>query len=134
MNNDPAHVVHLTLDIVMEIHDKSIARFGVSSGIRDLPLLESAVAAPQATFDGASPFEDLIEIAAAYLFYLSRNHAFVDGNKRTSLAACITFLRLNDITTNSDSAELEKIALDLASSTLDRQETTTRLRTFLERT
>ena len=61
--------------------------FGGSDGLRDEGLLESAVAAPQATFGGTSPFADLIEIAAAYLFYLCRNHPFVDGNKRVSMTS-----------------------------------------------
>lgn len=97
MNTDPNNCVHLTLDIVNEIHDLAIAQFGGGAGLRDMALLESAIAAPQATFGGESVFADVIEVAAAYLFYLCRNHAYVDGNKRVALGACLVFLRLNEV-------------------------------------
>jgi death-on-curing protein len=64
--------------------------------VREPALLESAVAAPQATFGGQSVFADLIEVAAAYLFYLCKNHPFIDGSKRAALGACIVFLRLTE--------------------------------------
>jgi death-on-curing protein len=71
-----------------------------------------------------------IEIAAAYLFYLCRNHAFIDGNKRTALAACLVFLESNgllpDVKLPTD--EWEEFVLDVAASKLDRDATTRRLR------
>ena len=73
---------HLTVEIVREIHAEAIKRFGGSDGVRELALLESAVAAPQASFSGQSPYKDIVELAAAYLFYLCKNHPFVDGNGR----------------------------------------------------
>ena len=98
-----------------------------SEGVRDLALLESAVAAPQAILSGKSPYKDIIELSAAYLFYLCRNHPFIDGNKRTALGACIVFLRLNGIDPQPDSPKWEQLALDIAASTIDRDTTTTRL-------
>ncbi len=89
--------VHLTLDIVAEIHTEALRRFGGLDGVRDLTLLESAVAAPQATFGGASVFGDLTEVAAAYLFYLCRNHPFIDGNKRAAFVGMIVFLASNGL-------------------------------------
>jgi death-on-curing protein len=65
--------------------------------LRDAALLESAVAAPQASSGGEPLIKDPTEVAAAYLFYLCRNHAFVDGNKRTALAACLVLLASNDL-------------------------------------
>ena len=70
-------------------------RFGGSDGVRDTALLESAVAAPQASFGGQSPYIDLAEVAAAYLFYLCRNHAFIDGNKRAGFLVAVVFLESN---------------------------------------
>jgi len=88
---------HLTIDVVCEINDEALKRFGGLKGIRDENLLASAVLAPQSSFGGKSPFTDLIDVAAAYLFYICRNHPFLDGNKRTAMMAAIVFLRLNGI-------------------------------------
>ena len=85
MSASPENWFHLTVEIVREIHAEAIARFGGSGGVRDVALLESAVAAPQASFGGKSPYRDLAEVAAAYLYYLCRNHPFIDGNKRAAL-------------------------------------------------
>ena len=97
MSATPENCFHLSVDIVREIHAQAIARFGGAEGVREVALLESAVAAPQASFGGKSPYADLAEVGAAYLFYLCRNHPFIDGNKRAALGACIVFLRLNGI-------------------------------------
>ena len=131
MNATSNDCVHLTLDIVNEIHDMAIAQFGGSHGLRDIALLESAIAAPQATFSGESVFADLVEVAAAYLFYLCRNHAYVDGNKRTALGACLVFLRLNDVEPQSDSTAWEKLTLAVTSSELGREEATALLRELI---
>ena len=93
MKVTPDNCFHLTVEIVREIHAEAIHRFGGSDGVREMALLESAVAAPQASFGGSSPYQDIAEVAAAYLFYLCKNHPFIDGNKRTALGACIVFLR-----------------------------------------
>jgi len=131
MSKTPEDCFHLSVEIVREIHRESIARFGGSEGDRDLNMLESAVAAPQASFGGKSPFADLAEVAAAYLFYLCKNHPFVDGNKRTALGACIVFLRLNGVETPPDSSQWEELTLAVASSSIDREETTNQLRALL---
>lgn len=114
--------------MVVEIHSTAIARFGGAPGIRDAALLESAVAAPQATSGGESLYEDLIEIAAAYLFYLCCNHPFFDGNKRAALAACLVFLRLNGLELIADGQRWEDLTLGVAASCFDREQTTQRLR------
>jgi len=87
----PDDCFHLTIDVVREIHDEALKRFAGLQGIRDENLLASAVLAPQSSFGGKSPFADLIDIAAAYLFYICRNHPFLDGNKRTAMMAAIVF-------------------------------------------
>ncbi|MEQ1852613.1 MAG: type II toxin-antitoxin system death-on-curing family toxin [Chthoniobacteraceae bacterium] len=124
----PANCVHLTLEIVLEIHAEAISRFGGSDGLRDRALLESAIAAPQASFAGASPYADVVEIAAAYLFYLCGNHPFVDGNKRVALGSCLVFLQLNGYKPAPDGDEWEALTLAVAASTLSRDEVTARLR------
>src|SRR5208282_5229590 len=111
---------------------EAIARFGGSTGIREVALLESAVAAPQASFGGKSPYADLVEVAGAYLFYLCRNHPFVDGNKRAALGACIVFLRLNGIEPKLDGPEWEALTLAVAASEIERDEVTVRLRKLLQ--
>ena len=96
-----------------------------------MALLESAVAAPRASFGGESVYADAIEVAAAYLFFLCRNHPFVDGNKPAALGACIVFLRLNGTEPQSDGQAWEDLTLDVASSKLDREQTTQRARALI---
>jgi death-on-curing protein len=134
MSATPENCFHLTVAIVREIHAAAIDQFGGSDGVRDTALLESAVAAPQASYGGKSVYADLAEIAAAYLFYLCRNHPFIDGNKRAALGACIVFLRLNGIEPKPDAPEWEELTLAVAASVLDRDETTARLRKLLPKT
>ena len=118
----------LTVDVVCEIHAEAIFVFGGFPGLRDRALLESAVAAPQATVGGRSVYTDPIEIAAAYLFYLCGNHPFLDGNKRTALGACLLFLRLNGFSPAKDGPDWERLVFDVAAAKLDRDATTRRLR------
>ena len=128
MKTTPDDCFHLTVEIVREIHAEAITKFGGSDGVREMALLESAVAAPQASFGGKSPYTDLAEVAAAYLYYLCRNHPFVDGNKRAALGACIVFLRLNGIEPKADGPEWEELTLAVAAGAIDRDETTVHLR------
>jgi len=133
VNATPSECVHLTIDTVREIHAEGLARFGGSDGVRDENLLASAVLTPQSSFGGQSPYADIIEVAAAYLFYLCGNHPFIDGNKRTAMMAAIVFLRLNGIEPAPDSGDWEKFVLEVASSKLDRNATTQRLRRLVKR-
>lgn len=115
----PEDPFHLTVEIVREIHATAIAEFGGSTGVRELSLLESAVAAPQATIGGRSPYADLAEMAAAYLFYLCKNRTLIGENQRAALGACLVFLRLNGIEPKADGLEWEKLPLDVAASSID---------------
>jgi death on curing protein len=128
VNARPTGCVHLSVDIVEEIHAEAIRQFGGLDGVRDRALLESAVAAPQATFGGESVFKDIVEVAAAYLFYLCRNHPFLDGNKRAALGACVVFLRLNGRTPAADSGKWETMTIKVADGSLDRHQVTAHLR------
>ena len=111
------------------IHREVLQAHGGSAGIRDEGLLDSAVAAPQATMIGKPIFSEPVEVAAAYLFYLCRNHPFMDGNKRTALATCLVFLSENGLLKqeNLDVDIWEQLVLDVAASRIDREETTKRL-------
>jgi death-on-curing protein len=124
---------HPTVEAVKAIHAEVLAAHDGGTGLREAALLESAVAAPQATMMGEPLFTDPLEIAAAYLFYLCRNHPFVDGNKRTALATCLVFLSENDLLPDEklDTDAWEALTLDVAASRLDREQTTTRLRKLL---
>lgn len=122
----------------MAIHEEVLAAHGGLGGLRDRALLESAVAAPQASFGGEPLIRDPVEIAGAYLFYLCRNHPFVDGNKRTALAAALVFLDANGRLADPDAPtrgidDWEALVLDVASSRLDREQTARRLRELLKR-
>lgn len=128
MSATPDDCFFLTVALVKELHAEAIAQFGGSHGLRDEALLESAVAAPQATLGGESVYANLEEMAAAYLFYLCRNHPFVDGNKRVALGSCVLFLRLNGLEPAPDGPEWEELTLDVAGSKLDRDQTTKRLK------
>ena len=119
--------LHLTVEIALEIHSEAMAQFGGSEGLRDRALLESAIAAPQASFGGASPFVDAVDVAAAYLFYLCSNHPFIDGNKRTALGACLIFLRLNGFTLAPDSEDWENLTIAVAAGKMTRADATARL-------
>jgi death on curing protein len=128
----PNDCFHLTIDMVREIHGEALSRFGGLTGVRDENLLTSAVLTPQSSFAGKSPYTDLVDIAAAYLFYVCRNHPFLDGNKRTAMMSAIVFLRLNGIDPAPDSGRWERLMLDVATSKIDRQETTERLRKLVK--
>lgn len=132
MSAGPNECLHLSVDIVREIHFEAISQFGGLDGVRDVALLESAVAAPQAGFGGVSLYADLVEIAAAYLFHLCRNHPFLDGNKRAALGACLVFLRLNGIEPTADGPEWERLTLAVATAGIDREAATRLLRAILE--
>ncbi len=121
---------HPTVEAVLAIHVEVLAAHGGSPGLRSLELLESAVAAPQATMMGVPMITEPIEVAAAYLFYLCSNHAFVDGNKRVALATCLVFLSENGLLKNEtlDVADWENLTLAVAAGVLSRDEVTAKLR------
>jgi death-on-curing protein len=122
-------LLHPTVEAVKAIHREVLQAHGGSPGIRDEGLLDSAVAAPQATMMGKPMFREPVEVAAAYLFYLCRNHPFIDGNKRTALATCLVFLSGNGLLSQEklDVDAWEQLVLDVAASRIDREETTKRL-------
>ncbi len=111
----------LRLDAVLAIHQRQIAEHGGGDGVRDLGLLESALARPQ-NIHTYEPEADIASLAAAYGFGIAKNHPFVDGNKRTSLVATRTFLLLNGYQLNATQVEKYLTFLSLAEGNLSEDE------------
>jgi death-on-curing protein len=116
------NITFLTLAEVIEIHTDQIQRYGGADGVRDINLLSSAVAMPYASFSGSFLHVDIYEMAAAYAFYISQNHPFVDGNKRTALASALVFLELNKISISDPKGKLYKTMISLATGNLSKAE------------
>ena len=104
----------LTVEDVESLHDEQLRLFGGLDGIRDRGALESAVAVPASTFDGALLHADVFAMAAAYAFHLAENQAFVDGNKRTALNAALVFLGLNGWDVDDPDERLYDAMIDIA--------------------
>ncbi len=104
----------LDLEKVIRLHTDLVEHYGGQAGIRDIGLLHSAIAMPQASFGGQFLHEDIYTKAAAYLFHIVQNHPFIDGNKRTGAAAAIVFLAMNDIGLQGDEEGLVDITLAVA--------------------
>jgi death-on-curing protein len=102
----------LDLAIVLDFHSEQLSLFGGADGLRDLGLLESALARPINKF--AYGETNLAALAAAYGFGIARNHAFVDGNKRTALASMIVFLGLDGMDLDAPQEAATAIILHLA--------------------
>jgi len=105
---------------VLEIHRDQIERYGGKTGIRDLGLLQSALAMPAAGFGGRYLHGDLFEMAAAYLFHIVRNHPFVDGNKRTGAVAALVFLSLNGMEIEASEDIFEQTVRAVAEEKMDK--------------
>jgi death-on-curing protein len=112
----------LTLDEVLSLHADQVARYGGSALVRDMGLLESALAMPPATFGGELLHDSLEEQAAAYLFHLVKNHPFVDGNKRTGLVAMLAFLGLNGRRLEAPDADLIDLGFGVAEGRITKAE------------
>lgn len=107
--------VFVTLAEAIEIHADQIRRYGGQAGLRDVGLLESALAQPEASFAGEWLHYSLYEMAAAYAYHVCQNHPFLDGNKRTALACALVFLELNGISLHDPHGRLKGAMLSVAS-------------------
>ena len=116
--------VFLDIGQVLRLHQSLIETYGGSDGVRDMGMLQSAIAMPESSFGGEYLHKDLFEMAAAYLFHIVKNHPFVDGNKRTGAAAAIVFLAMNDITIDNDEEGLVNVTLAVATGTADKPQVT----------
>ena len=102
----------LGLELVLDFHTEQLALFGGADGMRDLGLLESALARPVNKY--AYGETDLAALAAAYVFGIAQNHPFIDGNKRTAFASMIVFLGLNGVELDAPVEAATAVILGLA--------------------
>ena len=115
-------MVFLTLDDIIESHQNQIDTYGGSHGIRDIGLLESAIAQPEASFGGQYLHADIFEMAAAYVYHLVMNHPFVDGNKRVGLEAALIFLEINNENLKASDQELVDLVLKTTAGQVGKRE------------
>lgn len=109
--------VWIDREVILAVHDEQLAEHGGRSGIRDVGLLESALARPKQVAAYGTP--DRCDLAAAYGFGLAKNHPFVDGNKRTAFVAVELFLELNGATLTAVDADCVLTMLAVAAGDLD---------------
>jgi death-on-curing protein len=107
-------VEYLSLEEWLVLHQRLIQRTGGSRGVRDLSLLESEIAPPQASFSNGDLYPDLWSKAAALMHSLIKNHPFVDGNKRTAITATGIFLELNGHTLTASNEEVVDFTVRVA--------------------
>jgi death-on-curing protein len=115
MSDSPAF---LSAEHVLALHQFALEQHGGQDGLRDEGAFESAVIQPQNIWAYAQG--DLFDVAAAYAFHLAQSQAFLDGNKRTGMAAALTFLRLNGVTIHRHTDELYRAMIEIADRRLDR--------------
>ncbi len=104
----------LGFDEILEIPRDQIERYGGRPGIRDSALLRSAIAMPSAGAAGEYLHTDLMEMAAAYMFYIVKNHPFIDGNKRVGAVAALVFLDLNAVEAQIEETDLFELIMAVA--------------------
>jgi death-on-curing protein len=110
----------LTLDEVLALHEDQLNRYGGALGIRDLALLGSAIAAPAASYGREFLHTSLYEMGAAYLFHLTKNHPFIDGNKRVGLISAIVFLGFNDLVVAAKPDALTELVIGVADGSVSK--------------
>ena len=110
-----------------------IERYGGLLGLRDLGLLISAVSMPKAMHAGHFLHEDIFAMAGAYLFHITRNHPFLDGNKRTGAASALVFLDMHGIEVTADDDALFELVIGVASGTVEKPGVAEFLRTHSDR-
>src|SRR6056300_849775 len=111
----------LTLDQAIELHDALVQRFGGLSGIRDHNLLESALASPSLAVFQQELYPTIFDKAGCYLFFIVKNHPFIDGNKRTGMACCLLFLEKNGIELVYEKDEMIDFVVSMAEGKVDKK-------------
>lgn len=113
---------YLTVEEVIEIHDRALEQFGGLSGIRDKGSLESAIENIKATMFGADLYHSIYDKASALLHGIVSNHAFNDANKRTGLTATLLFLKGNGVTISFSMKAFEDFVVEIANGQHSREE------------
>lgn len=125
-------MIYLDLEEVLRIHERMIVQYGGSFGILNQGALESTLAAPQQTMFGEDLYPDVASKAAILFYLLVKNHAFMDGNKRTAFACLLRFLKVNGYALRATDDELYQLTMDVATSVLDKEQLTELLRNRLQ--
>jgi len=107
-----------TVRQVLILHERMIQKYGGSSGVRDMGMLESAVGRPFATFGGEDLYPDVFMKAGAFIQSIVKNHPFIDGNKRTAFTGTITFLLANKAIVSTNADQVVKFMLRVANENL----------------
>jgi death on curing protein len=111
----------LLRDVVEYLHAQAVRTYGGHFGNRDDDMLESALARPREKWAYGDPLPDMADLTAAYAFGIGRNHAFIDGNKRTGWAACVLFLKVNGVSIGSSGAKTVANMAQLAEGLLSEE-------------
>jgi death-on-curing protein len=117
--------IWISTELAIAIHKRQLAEHGGADGVRDMGLLESAINRPRHLFAYEQPTPEVPALAAAYAFGIARNHAFIDGNKRTAYVVCRTFLLLNGYDLTAPREERYRTFLDLAAGSVSQEQLTT---------
>lgn len=115
--------IFLSVEDVVCIHANTVEHEGGLEGIRDYPLLESAVMMPQQQFEGRYLHQNIPAMASAYLYHITQNHPFYDGNKRAGVISAFIFLDANGFDLTASAADLEKLVFGIASGEISKDET-----------
>jgi death-on-curing protein len=110
--------IWISVELAVAIHKRQLAEHGGADGVRDMGLLESALGRPRHLFAYTDPTPDAPALAASYAFGIARNHAFIDGNKRTAYVVCRTFLLLNGFDMTASKEDRYRTFLNLAAGTM----------------
>ena len=120
--NSPSEPFYISLDVVLEIHQRQLKEFGGADGIRNYSGLEAAVESPKATFDGNDLYPTVFLKAAAYAYHLAESQAFVDGNKRAALDVGLTFLAINGFEIEDEQTELYDAMIAIAEKKMTKEQ------------
>lgn len=114
-------MIYISCKQIIELHDALVKKFGGLYGIRDVNLLESAAACPMMAAFGEDFYKSVYDKVAAYLFFISKNHPFLDGNKRTATATALAFLRANGESPQYDVDAFMEFVVSVAEGKADLQ-------------
>jgi len=120
--NSPNNPFYISLDVVLEIHQRQLKAFGGADGIRNRSGLEAAIESPKATFDGKDLYPTVFLKAAAYAYHLAESQAFVDGNKRAALDVALTFLAINGFEIEDEQMELYDAMISIAEKKMSKEQ------------
>jgi death-on-curing protein len=120
--NSQSEPFYISLDVVLEIHQRQLKEFGGADGIRNYSGLEAAVESPKATFDGNDLYPTVFLKAAAYAYHLAESQAFVDGNKRAALDVALTSLAINGFEIEDEQTELYDAMIAIAEKKMTKEQ------------